>query len=241
MADKTEALPGLEVRNLSKSYGKKKVLDSVGFSMEAGEQRGVIGANGQGKSTLLSVLAGIWPADGGEVLLCGRDMLRNGWQRASWVSYVPQASPFSEDMRAIDYALLWYGRRGMERSLEEGELKRLGVGDFLQKPIRQLSGGMRKRLSIGCALASGPKLLCLDEPSAALDLPARLAIREFLEEYTAAGGMVLLASHDMEELAACHSHSLLEGGKMEAWTWDGNVEALLARLSGTQGSKSANV
>ena len=131
---------------------------------------GILGANGTGKSTLLKILAGVLRPNAGRFLWQGEDLLRNPRLRASAVAYVPQGTPLIEELSARDNLRLWYEPEALARSLDDGVLRQLGLDEFLQTTASQLSGGMRKRLSIGCALARDPTILLLDEPTAALDL-----------------------------------------------------------------------
>jgi ABC-type multidrug transport system ATPase subunit len=133
---------------------------------------GVLGRNGSGKSTLLSVLAGIQRADAGSFWCDGADLMTEHRLRSQTVGYVPQGTPFMEELSAWDNLLLWYTRAQLRQELENGVLAALGIGEFVKMPVYKLSGGMKKRLSIGCAMAGHPRILLMDEPGAALDLVA---------------------------------------------------------------------
>lgn len=122
---------------------------------------GILGANGSGKSTFLSVLAGVLGADGGQFLCDGVDLLKDQRRRARLVGYVPQGTPLIEEFSARDNLLLWYDRDRLRTQLEEGVLELLGIREFLKVPVSKMSGGMKKRLSIGCAMAAQPPILLL--------------------------------------------------------------------------------
>ena len=220
-------MAGLEIRSLQKAYGKKEVLRGASLTAEAGSCVGILGSNGSGKSTLLNLIDGIVPADAGEILWHGSDLLRSTSLRAQTVGFVPQGTPLFEELTAWDNLRLWYDRDTLEQQLHGGVLSMLGVGDFLRKRVSTLSGGMKKRLSIGCAMASDPSLLLLDEPTAALDLACKAEVNAYLSTFKASGGTVLLVTHDLAELSLCDSLYLLRDGLLEPYRWDGDA----ARLS----------
>lgn len=220
----------LLVENIRKHYGRKNVLNGAGFSAEGGSCVGILGANGTGKSTLLRILAGVLRADGGSARWQGEDLLKNASLRQRAVAYVPQGTPLIEELSARDNLRLWYEPEALEKSLEEGLLRRLGVGEFLKTPASRLSGGMRKRLSIGCAMARDPQILLLDEPTAALDLVCREQLLESFELFRQSGGLVVLVTHDEREMRSCQRLFLLRGGLLEPYVHGGDPRALLRDL-----------
>lgn len=102
----------------------------------------------------------------------------------------------------------------------------LGVGDFLKTPVHRMSGGMKKRLSIGCAVVSSPGVLLLDEPSAALDPVCKENIRRYLTAYRKAGGMIVMVTHDAQDLELCSECYVLKGGVLRPYRYDGNFHRL---------------
>lgn len=219
-----------EISHIAKHFGKKTVLRDVSFSTSPGEGVGILGANGCGKSTLFSILAGVLRPDGGSFTSDGVDLLKNSKARASRVGYVPQGTPLLEELSARDNLLLWYTRDEMRDSLENGVLKMLGVGDFIGVTVSRMSGGMKKRLSIGCAVAENPQLLLLDEPTAALDLVCKENISAYLRDYKAAGGTIVIATHDVRELELCDRLFILKNGSLVPFEFDGDVERLVQNL-----------
>jgi ABC-2 type transport system ATP-binding protein len=220
----------LLVENIRKHYGRKSVLNGAGFSAGEGSCVGILGANGTGKSTLLRILAGVLRADGGSARWQGEDLLKNASLRQRTVAYVPQGTPLIEELSARDNLRLWYEPEALEASLEAGLLRRLGVGDFLKTPASRLSGGMRKRLSIGCAMARDPQILLLDEPTAALDLVCREQLLESFERFRRDGGLVVLVTHDEREIRMCRKLFLLRGGLLEPYAYGGDPRALMRDL-----------
>ena len=220
----------LLVENIQKHYGRKSVLNGAGFSAEGGSCVGILGANGTGKSTLLRILAGVLRADGGSARWQGEDLLKNASLRQRTVAYVPQGTPLIEELSARDNLRLWYEPEALDKSLEAGLLRRLGVGEFLKTSASRLSGGMRKRLAIGCAMARDPQILLLDEPTAALDLVCREQLLDAFEVFRRAGGLVVLVTHDEREIRTCRRLFLLRRGLLEPYAYGGDPRALLRDL-----------
>ena len=214
----------LEIKNIEKSFQRTPILKGISLTVSSGTCIGLLGSNGSGKSTLLSILAGILPADKGEFLLDGKKPDSNH------IGYVPQGTPLMEELTAWDNLLLWYSRTALEQELKEGVLHLLGIEEFLHKQVRKLSGGMKKRLSIGCAMAKHPPVLLLDEPTAALDLVCKEHIADYLNAYKASGGILLLTTHDPAEIAMCDATYILKDGVLVPFCFDGNVQKLVASL-----------
>lgn len=218
------------VENIKKNYGKKTVLDGISFNAEKGTCVGILGTNGSGKSTLLSILAGIQKCDSGKFSYNDIDLLNDTKKRSGIVGYVPQNTPLLEELSAQDNLRLWYSAEEMEKSLSAGVLTMLGIKDFLKVPVCKMSGGMKKRLAIGCAVAHNPKILLLDEPSAALDLVCKERISNYLLDFKEQGGIIILATHDVQELPLCDKLYILKSGVLEDYQYDGNVHRLAGRL-----------
>lgn len=220
----------IQIQNVKKSYHTKKVLQDVSLTCESGQCIGLLGANGSGKSTLLSILAGVLTPDEGYFLCDGKDLFRNPTKRATLVGYVPQGTPLLEELTARDNLRLWYDAKTMEKELKNGVLKLLGIDAFLKTPVCKMSGGMKKRLSIGCAMAKRPPILLLDEPTAALDLCCKQEIADWLKKYKASGGILLLTTHDVQELQLCDAWYILKDGKLNPFTFSGDIDALIKSL-----------
>lgn len=220
----------IEIRQIQKKYKKKTVLSEVSFDLREGSCVGILGGNGSGKSTLLSILAGVQRADNGSFLWEGTDLFSAEKKRRELVGYVPQGNPLMEELTAWDNLRLWYEKEELKKELEEGVLKMLGIPEFLKTPVRKMSGGMKKRLSIGCAVADHPKILLLDEPSAALDLACKESIGRYLINFREQGGSILLATHDVQELELCDAWYILKDGRLTPYTYNGNIHELVERL-----------
>ncbi len=220
----------IQIKNISKSYRKKTVLKDISLNASGGSCIGILGSNGSGKSTLLSILAGVLRCDGGSFLCDGKDLLEDPALRAYFVGYVPQGTPLLDELTAWDNLLLWYDRKTLKEELENGVLKLLGIDAFLKVPVHKMSGGMKKRLSIGCAVANRPPILLLDEPTAALDLACKESIAQYLRQYKAAGGLLLLTTHDALELQLCDAWYIIKDGRLIPFHFDGDLHKLVESL-----------
>ena len=220
----------VRIEHVSKRYGRKQVLKDVSLHTQSGRCIGILGANGSGKSTFLSILAGVLRSDGGSFTVDGQELFSDNRLRADYVGYVPQGTPLLEELTAWDNLRLWYDKQTLQQELEHGVLGTLGIGDFLKVPVKKMSGGMKKRLSIGCAVAGRPPIVLLDEPTAALDLACKRAIAEYLRGYKAAGGLLILTTHDVLELELCDEWYILKDGSLVRYAFDGNVDALVRAL-----------
>ncbi len=220
----------LVVSGIQKAYRRKRILESVSLTARKGECIGILGINGCGKSTLLSILAGVQNPDGGSFLFEGKDLFKDSAFRSATLGYVPQGNSLIEELSAWDNLRIWYGRKALQRELSEGVLALLGIGEFLKVPVSKMSGGMKKRLSIGCAVSCNPRILLLDEPSAALDLACKESIYNYLESFTSRGGIVILATHDIQEVELCHRLYIMKSGYLAPYQYDGDLHHLVGKL-----------
>lgn len=205
----------IEIEKLVCSYGKKKVLQGVSFEAERGECIGIVGPNGCGKSTLLSIMAGVLKPAAGNIRYYGKNALENRVVFQKMTGYVPQENPLMPELSVYDNLRLWYSdKKELARDLEEGFLQILGISEFLKTPVSKLSGGMKKRVSIGIALSGMPPVLILDEPSAALDLVCKEDIRHYLQIYLEKKGTVVITTHEESELSLCGRLYVMKDGKL---------------------------
>ena len=197
----------LVATDLYKSFGRREVLKGAKLTVSSGSCVGIIGGNGCGKTTLLSILAKTVRADKGQILM----------ENENAAAYVPQENPLIEELTARDNLLLWYkgNKKAMKEDLETGAAALLGVKPMMKRTVGELSGGMKKRISIACALANHARLLILDEPGAALDMECKADIRRYLKQYMERGGAVILTSHEIGELSVCTQMYVLKHGRLE--------------------------
>jgi ABC-2 type transport system ATP-binding protein len=220
----------IEIKNINKSYGKHKVLKGVDFTVEPGEIVGILGENGSGKSTLLTILAGLQRPNSGFFNIDGKDLLKKTKLRNELVSYVPQETPLITELTAWDNLRMWYPAEKLKKELEGGFLAMLGINQFIKVPVNQMSGGMKKRLTIGCAINSNPKLLLLDEPTAALDLVCKERIYTYFEQFKRQGGSLIIATHEVQEIELCDKCFILKQGVLSPYKYDGDIPHLIGRL-----------
>ena len=197
----------LEVKGISKHYKNKQILNGISFAAGPGQCVGIAGGNGCGKTTLLSILAGVNRPDRGSICFDGVEAVGNRKVFERNAAYVPQENPLIPELTARDNYRLWFkgDKAELERDLEEGVGKFLGLTEFLGTPAGKLSGGQKKRLSIASALSNQASLLIMDEPGAALDLEAK-------EEILKNGGTVILTSHETQELSICTQLFVMKKG-----------------------------
>lgn len=205
----------IEIENLICAYGKKKVLRGVTLYAERGECVGIVGPNGCGKSTLLSAMAGVLRPVSGSILYYGNDALKKRNVFHKMTGYVPQENPLLPELSVYDNLRLWYpDKEELKKELQQGFLQILGIPEFIKMPVSKLSGGMKKRVSIGMALSGMPPVLILDEPSAALDLVCKEDIKRYLQIYLERKGTVVITTHEESELSLCDSMYVMKNGKL---------------------------
>lgn len=205
----------LELTNIKSAYGRHQVLTDVNLTVQKGQIIGIVGANGCGKSTLLQILAGLRLPDEGNIYLDGQQVKGSAGRSLllRYTGYVPQESNLIPEISVGDNLFLWYrDKHKMKQELESGFLHIMGIDKMYGIKAEHLSGGMKKRVSIGCALADSPVILLLDEPNAALDLPGKEQLREYFLQYQKMGGTVILATHDESDLEICDKVYVLRQG-----------------------------
>lgn len=215
----------LSVRGVCAGYGARCVLEDVGLSVGEGEVCALLGLNGSGKSTLLRVLLGLLPAQAGEISVCGGNMRRAAPQKvARLAAYLPQRSRADDGMTALEIVLMGANAvtplimpySAVQREKARMCLERMGAGEWADRRMGELSQGQRQSVLLARALMQSPKLLLLDEPDAALDLPRRWQMMRTVsalvkEERCAA----LCALHDASlALSVCDSVAVLSGGRI---------------------------
>ena len=189
------------VEKVSLKY-KKAVLTDVSINAEKGEVIGLLGLNGSGKSTLLSAIAGLRKPSSGSIKVNGK------------AGFVTQENALIDELTAMDNLKMWtpLSKQDILKELTETELSILKVNEFIDLKVKRMSGGMKKRLAIASVLLSKPDILLLDEPLAALDIPAKNDIIKFIDSFRAKGGTVFIASHSEEMFKHCSKIYLLKDG-----------------------------
>ncbi len=216
--------PLVEIRNLTKSYGRRRVLDGVSLSIGRGAVTAIIGPNGAGKTTLNKSLLGLVRADGGTMLFDAVEIRAGVWHR-SRIGYMPQAANFPEAFSGRDVLALLSDLRGTVDREDRELLDELEVERFLDQPVRALSGGQRQRLNAAAAFLFAPDLLLLDEPTAGLDPVASGTLKDKIRRCRDAGCAVVITSHVLSELEELADNVvLLLDGRVR---WTGPLTELL--------------
>ena len=206
----------INIANLNFSYQKNKILKNLSLQIHQGECIGIVGSNGCGKSTLLSILAGSRRPESGSMLYENTDLLKDYKLMAELIGYVPQDNPLLPELSAYDNLFLWFhgNKKEFQEALLQDSMKMLMLDDFIRKPVKKLSGGMKKRISLGIALLNNPKLLILDEPSVALDLPCKQDMHRYLTDCLDTGKTILITTHEEAELDLCTTIYILKDGSL---------------------------
>lgn len=201
----------IEVKNISKRY-RNTVLDDISFTAEKGQCIGIIGANGCGKTTLLSIMAGVNKAQSGKIYY-NNELADRKSVFKKYIAYVPQENPLIDELTTKDNLLLWLGsNRKIKDGFENGVLKELGIDEFLNKQVNELSGGMKRRLSIGISLSNNAPIMLLDEPGSALDIYGKQEVNSYISNYVKNGGTVVMSTHDRDEIDLCTKLYKIEDG-----------------------------
>lgn len=195
----------LEVNHVKKYYKKSKAVDDVTFQVKHGEIFGLIGENGAGKSTMLSMIATLIKPDSGEILFNGKDIVTNPVIIQKKLGYVPQEIALYEMLSGMDnlifFADMYQLSRQQKKRQIETVIQRIGLDkDILSKKVKTYSGGMKRRLNIGVALLHNPEIVILDEPTVGIDVISRNQILDTMTELAADGTTIIYVGHYMEEI-----------------------------------------
>lgn len=226
----------IEVRNLTKAFGTHLAVDNVSFTVNEGEIVGFLGPNGAGKSTTMRILTCFMPATHGSAKVAGFDVLSQSIEVRRRIGYLPEGNPLYPEMRVREF-LNYRGKlRGMgrpERAKAIGEVTdRCWLGEFVDRPISQLSKGMKQRVGLADALLHDPPVIILDEPTIGLD-PTQIRETRRLVTDLAKRHTILLSSHILPEVeAVCQRMIIIAGGKVRA---SGAISEVRDRIKGASG------
>lgn len=218
MADIT---PALEIKRLTKKYGKKTAVDDISLTIPKGSFYGLLGPNGAGKSTTIHCITGIAQPTSGQILVDGTDVVAEYKLARTKVGLSPQefnVDIFATVEQLIDYAGGYYGIPREERRRRSDELiGRFGLEDHRQVKFQKLSGGLKRRAMLARALIHQPGLLILDEPTAGVDVEQRHDLWRYLREMNEAGTTIILTSHYLEEIERlCNEIAIISRGRIIA-------------------------
>ncbi len=227
-------MPAVSFHQVSKVYegarGKLQALDQVSFDIHQGEFFGLLGPNGAGKTTLISVLAGLSRATSGTVTVMGHDVVNDYAAARKSLGIVPQElvfDPFFSVRESLRIQSGYFGVRNNGAWIDE-LLAELGLSDKADANMRQLSGGMKRRVLVAQALVHRPPVIVLDEPTAGVDVELRQTLWRFVARLNREGHTVLLTTHYLEEAEAlCGRIGMLKQGRLVA------LDKTAALLAGT--------
>lgn len=210
--DKTEN--AIEIKGLTKSYGKHRGVRDISLKVKAGDIFGFLGPNGAGKSTIIRSMLGLIHFQAGEVKLLGMEAGRQQKEILSQVGYMPSEAMFYPSMKVKDVISLAARARQKDCAREAGRLCELLQVDGERK-IEELSLGNRKKVSIVCAMQHGPRLLILDEPTSGLDPFMQEVFFRLLLEYNRQGTTCFLSSHVLSEVKSyCKNAAVIKDGRI---------------------------
>ena len=224
----------IEVDHLRKSYGALTAVHDISFTAQPGEIFGLLGPNGAGKTTTISCISGLIEPTAGHVRILGHDVVREGPAARRVLGVVPQEISLYDDLSAVENLHYWGGTQGMRNPLLHDRvqevLKITGLADRAREPIKQFSGGMRRRLNFACGIVHQPKVLLLDEPTVGVDPQSRVRLLELVRAQAQAGACVLYTTHYMEEAESlCNRLAIVDHGKIIAAGTLSELRSLLAQ------------
>lgn len=221
----------LQIEDIYKNYGSVEALKGVTFDIGPGEIFGLLGPNGAGKTSLISILSSLEIPNKGRALVFGKDASLRLFVTKASIGVVPQeivSHGFFSVREVLHFQSGYYGIARNHAHIEF-LLEKVGLKDHADKRVRQLSGGMKRRLLIAKALVHKPKLLLLDEPTAGVDVELRATLWNFVRELNHQGVSILLTTHYLEEAETlCHRVGILDQGKLLRV---GNTASLIQQLT----------
>ena len=224
----------LQIDGVHKWFGSHQVLDGFSLNIEAGEIVGLLGPNGCGKSTVLNIVCQLLSCDAGQVRMMGEPINELGHRARALIGLCAQDCALYPDLLPAENLHFFARLYGLSDRLRQQRVAELmnsfGLEPFAATRVGKLSGGWRQRLHLAVSLVHRPKLLVLDEPTAAVDLLARMDLWRLIEGLRDSGTTILLTSHHLAEAERlCNSVALMRDGRVVA---QGSVPELLARVPG---------
>ena len=226
----------LQTHELSKRYAEIQAVDRVSFEVRQGEIYGLLGPNGAGKTTTISLICGLLKPDAGEVRIAGKNLWQAPDEARRTMGVVPQEIALYEELTGRENLEFWGRLAGVASREARGRatevLEALTLVDRGNDAVKKYSGGMKRRINLGCALMHRPKLLLLDEPTVGIDPQARANLTAFIRQLVAGGVGLLYTTHYLEEAETiCHRIGIIDHGKILA---EGTLAELQRRVGDAQ-------
>jgi len=223
-----------QVQGLVKSYGSLRAVDGVSFTVAKGELYGLLGPNGAGKTTIMSMLSGLLAPDEGRILFDGIDLAAEPLKVKAQLGIVPQEPALYENLSARENLSFWGGLYGLSgaqlKQAVDRVLELVGLTDRAKDPVKQYSGGMKRRINLALGLVHGPRAVLMDEPTVGIDPQARLNILEAVKQVASSGTTVIYTTHYLEEVEQlCDRIAIMDHGKILA---EGTLDELKRRVGG---------
>ncbi|AZR74602.1 hypothetical protein BBF96_15200 [Anoxybacter fermentans] len=206
----------IEVHNLNHNYGDVQALCNVNLTIKKGEIFGLLGPNGAGKSTLIKSLVGALKPTSGKIKVNGYQLPDQRKIVQRFIGYMPQNPALYEDI-SVEENIRFFARAHFITNPEEKVaqvIKFTALQKKKDKPVRTLSGGMKQRVSLACALVHQPEILFLDEPTAGIDPQLRQTFWQYFHELSAKGVTIFITTHLMDEAEDCHRLGIMNKGQI---------------------------
>ncbi len=208
----------VEIKDLSKSYGKLRVLNNVNLDVPEGTIYGLVGPNGAGKTTLIKALVGSLTPSQGSAKVLGLDPLKDKWKLRQQIGYMPQSPALYDDLSAKNN-ILFFGKAQNVPDLKKKTDDIIAFAELTSRAndkVGTFSGGMKKRVSLCCALVHDPKILFLDEPTAAVDPHLKMQSWILFRKLAQRGVTLFVSTHLMDEAMLCDKVTILRNGEILA-------------------------
>jgi len=236
----------LETRGLTKHFGKRKVVDNITLSVEAGEVFGFLGANGAGKTTTIKMILGLLSPDAGEIFINGIDVRRNFEEAMTHIGGIVENPDMYGYLSGLANLQLFARVRGVDDAAVQETIRRVGMENRIKEKFKRYSLGMKQRLGLAQAIMHNPRVLILDEPTNGLDPAGIKELRDTLKHLAHEEGVaVLVSSHMLSEMQLmCDRVGIIANGKMLetiALTADNaaNLESMFLELTAKEGGQIA--
>lgn len=222
----------IEVKNLTKRYGKTTAVDNLSFTVKSGCIYGLLGPNGAGKSTTMNIMTGCLAATQGQVIINSHDIFEEPVAAKKCIGYLPEVPPLYREMTPYEFLMFVGTARGLKKNDAKNDIERIslvtGIKDNLHRLIKNLSKGYCQRVGIASALMGDPEVIILDEPTVGLDPVQIVEIRDMIRSL-GKNRTVIISSHILSEISAvCDEILIMSNGKLLANDTAENLSAMLS-------------